>query len=76
MKTINELFVTVPKTIVAADLHMDLRTLNPMIADPLKFGFQDVVKIASLLEVDEFAVITLIYNQYQIDKKNKRKVAG
>lgn len=73
MKTINELFETVPKTTIAKDLGTNLARVNKMIADPQNFSFRDVVKIAALVEVDEMALLKLIYNQYIADKKIKKK---
>jgi hypothetical protein len=72
-KTINELFVTIPKSIVARDLHTNLARLNKLIEDPMKYSFKDMANIAALLEIDELAIMTLVYNQYQADKKSKRK---
>jgi len=74
MKTINELFDVVPKTTVATDLHINLKRLNKLILHPMKYGFTDMVKLATLLDVDIPAVMNLVYNQYQTDKKRTRKV--
>lgn len=73
MKTINELFDVVPKTTVATDLHINLKRLNKLIVDPMKFTFQDMVKLATLLEVDEPRIMSLVYNQYA-ERKSRRKV--
>ena len=73
MKTINELFETIPKTTVARDLGTNLARLNKMIADPQNFTFRDMVRIAGLIEVDEMAILKLVYNQYAATKKTKRK---
>jgi hypothetical protein len=73
VKTLNEIFDTVPKTVVAKDMGTNLARLNKMIGDPQIYSFRDMVKLASLIEVDELAIMTLIYAQYQALKKSKRK---
>ena len=73
VKTLNEIFDTVPKTVVAKDVGTNLARLNKMIGDPQIYSFRDMVKLASLIEVDELAIMTLIYAQYQALKKSKRK---
>ena len=73
MKTMNELFDAVPKSVVAKDIGTNLARLNKMMADTTLYNFGDVVKIAALLEIDELPVLNLLYHQYQAEKKAKRK---
>ena len=73
IKSFSEILDTVPKTVVAHDLGMHHQTFAKLIKYPERFNFKDAIRIASLIEVDDRHIIDLIYNQYSIDKKRKRK---
>jgi hypothetical protein len=64
---------TIPKTNVARDLGMHHQTFDKLLKSPDRFAFKDAIRIASLIEVEDMKIINLIYNQYVIDKKPKRK---
>ena len=63
----------IPKTNVARDLGMHHQTFAKLIKSPEKFAFKDAIRIASLIDVDDMTIINLIYKQYVIEKKPKRK---
>jgi hypothetical protein len=73
IKSFSEILETVPKTVVAHDLGMHHQTFAKLIKCPEKFVFKDAFRIASLIEVDDRDIINLIYNQYTIHKKLKKK---
>lgn len=73
IQSFSEILDTVPKTVVAHDLGMHHQTFDKLIKCPERFIFKDAFRIASLIEVEELQIINLIYNQYTIDKKRKRK---
>jgi hypothetical protein len=73
IKSFSEILDTVPKTVVAHDLGMHHQTFTKLIKSPERFNFKDAIRIASLIEVDDKHIIDLIYNQYAIDKKRRKK---
>jgi hypothetical protein len=73
IKSFSEILDTVPKTVVAHDLGMHHQTFDKLIKYPERFSFKDAFRIASLIEVDDLAIINLIYSQCAMDKKLKRK---
>ena len=73
MKTMQELYDAVPKSVIAKDMGTNLARLNKMIEDASLYTFVDMIKIAALIEVDEMAIMTLVYNQYAADKKSRKK---
>ena len=73
LKTLIEIFDTLPKSVVAKDLGISLDRFTKMINDVERFGVRNLFRIAALIEVDEILILNLVYHQFQADKKNKRK---
>jgi hypothetical protein len=73
LKTLGEIFDTLPKSVVAKDLGISLDRFNKMINDVERFGVRNLFRIAALIEVDEILILNLVYHQYLADKKGKRK---
>lgn len=73
IKSFSEILDTVPKTVIAQDLGMHHQTFGKLIKNPDKFTFKDAFRIASLIEVEEQIIMNLIYEQYVIGIKVKRK---
>jgi plasmid maintenance system antidote protein VapI len=73
IKSFSEILDTVPKTVIAQDLGMHHQTFGKLIKYPEKFTFKDAFRIASLIEVEEQTIMNLIYEQYNIGIKVKRK---
>jgi hypothetical protein len=73
IKTLIEIFDTLPKSVLAKDLGISLDRFTKMINEVERFSVKNLFRIAALLEVDEKAILELIYNQHQQDKKTKRK---
>lgn len=67
-----DILETIPKTNIARDLGMHHQTFAKLLKSPERFAFKDVIRIASLIEVDDMVIIEMIY-QYAMDKKNKRR---
>lgn len=73
VKTLIEIFDTIPKSVVAKDLGVSLDRFTKMINDVERFGIRNLFRMAQLIEVDEIMILNLIYHQYQADKKARRK---
>jgi hypothetical protein len=67
------MFPTIPKSVMAKDLGISSDRFNNMIEDVQKFGVKTLFKMSALIEVDEKKIFDLVYNQYQADKKTKKK---
>lgn len=68
-----EIFGVIPKTVVARDLGMNNTRFSRLIVNVDKFVLKDLFLIASFIEVDEQTLINLVIQQYQLDKKTKKK---
>jgi len=68
----NEIFDILPKSILATDLWMNNARFEKLRKNVSLFQLKDLVRVASLLEVDEMVVLTLIYNEFKEQKKSKR----
>lgn len=73
IKTFREILDTLPKTVIAQDLKMHHNTFSKLIGDPELFTYQDTFRIASLIDVDETAIMNLIYHQCVADRKTKKR---
>jgi hypothetical protein len=73
VKSFPEILDTIPKTVIANDLKMHHQTFTKLIKYPDRFTFKDAFRIASLIEVDEFTIVNLIYTQCTTAKSFKRK---
>lgn len=73
IKTFGEIFDTIPKSVVAADLGMNNVRFTKLMHNPVGFLVNDLFRIAALIDIDEKAILDLVYNQHVQDKKSKRK---
>lgn len=73
LKTFNEIFDTLPKSVVAKDLGFNSTRINRVIDNSGRFFVDDLFKLAALLDVPEIKVMELICNQHVLDKKTKKK---
>lgn len=73
IKTFMEIFDTVPKSVIAADLGFNNDRINNLMANVERFIVKDLFKLASLIEVEEIEIMKLICNQHVADKKGRRK---
>lgn len=74
--TFREIFDTIPKSVIAADLGFNNTRMNKLLDNIDRFIVRDLFKIASLIEVEEILIMRLICNEYVTEKKSKRKKAG
>ena len=73
IKTLREMFPTIPKSVLAKDLGISLDRFTNMINDVERFSVKTVFRIAALLEVEGIQVMNLVYHQHQADNKGKKK---
>ncbi|MET3886113.1 hypothetical protein ABIE54_005002 [Chitinophagaceae bacterium OAS944] len=73
IKTFIEIFDTIPKSVVAHDLGFNSVRMTNLMNNVDRFILKDVIKLASLIEVDTMEILKLIYSQYVLDSKIKRK---
>lgn len=73
IKTLNEIFDTVPKSVVAADLGFNSIRINTLMASVDKFIVKDLFKLAELLEIEEIEMMKLVCNQHATEKKKPVK---
>ena len=71
--TLNEVYDTVPKTVVARDLGFNSDRITKLFNNVELFYLKDLFKLADLVEVDEMDILKLVCNQYQLDKKTRRR---
>ena len=73
LKTFNEIFDTIPKSVVAADLGLNSTRINRVIDNNGRFFVDDLFKLAALLDVPEIKIMELVCNQHAADKKSPKK---
>jgi hypothetical protein len=73
IKTFREVFETLPKSIMARDLGMNNTRFTNLMNNVDGFFLRDIIRMAVLLEISETTMYELIWQQYTIDKKSKKK---
>jgi len=71
IKSFNEIFDTLLKSILARDLHRKGATLTKLMKRVDKFYLRDITAIADLLEIELEPVLNLIIAQYIRNKTRK-----
>lgn len=73
IKSLNEIYDTIPKSVIAEDLGFNSTRINNLIAHVDRFIAKDLFKLAELIGVDEIEIMKLVCNQNAIDKKARRR---
>lgn len=73
IKSFEEIFDTIPKSVVYLDLGMNNTRFNSLVENVELFLLKDIFRIAALFEVDEKIILDLIYAQYAKTKKVKKR---
>lgn len=73
IKSLNEIYDTIPKSVIAEDLGFNSTRINNLIAHVDRFIAKDLFKLAELIGVDELEIMKLVCNQHAIDKKARRR---
>lgn len=72
INSFDEIFDTLPKTVVCKDLGMNGIRFNALMENVDNFILKDIFRIAALIDIDEKILLDLIYAQYR-QKKTVRK---
>jgi hypothetical protein len=67
-----DLFHFIPKTIVARDLGINNVRFTRLIDEVEDFTLSDLLRLATLMEMEPLALLRLIFDQHTADKKAKR----
>lgn len=73
IKTFSEIFDTIPKSVIAADLGFNGERINKLMNNVGLFIVKDLFKLAELIGMDEIEVMKLVCNQYGTDKRRRKK---
>lgn len=73
VKTLIEIFDSIPKSVVAKDLGISLDRFTKMINEVDRFSVRNLFRMATLIEVDELMILNLVYHQYQEGKRSKKR---
>lgn len=71
IKSFQEIFDTIPKSVVYKDLGMNSARFNKLLSNVEGFVVKDLLRIAELIEVDGKVILDLVYIQYTQAKKSK-----
>jgi hypothetical protein len=73
IKLFRDILDTIPKTPLAHDLGIKPERMNRILDEIDLLTVREVFDLAELFEVNRSAIVTLVFNQYDADNKNKRK---
>jgi hypothetical protein len=73
IKLFREILDTIPKTPLARDLGIKPERMNRILDEMDLFTLREIFDLAELFDVSRTAIVTLVFNQYDADNKNKRK---
>jgi len=73
ISTLNEIFESIPKSVVAKDLGFNNMRMAKLIRDVDRYIVKDLFKLAALIEVEETVIMNLLLAQYFTDKRIKKK---
>jgi hypothetical protein len=63
----------IPKSVVARDLGINNVRFSKLMVNVHKFAFEDMFRLAAILDVEEKVITDLVVQQYILDKKNRKK---
>ena len=72
VKSFREIFDTLPKSVVAGDLHINNNRFTRLMENVHEFTLEDLFMIASLLEIENSKMLELVLNQYHTDRKSRK----
>jgi len=77
MKSFQEIFDILPKTVVLKDLHIHNQRFNKMLSNVSLFPLEELYKLAELIEIDPKIIVDLAHilahSQYITNRKRKSK---
>jgi hypothetical protein len=69
IKTLNDIFEFVPKTVVANDLGKKVDRFTALINKVERFTLEDLFRIAKLCDLEESQILQLVMKDYSMQKK-------
>ena len=72
IKSLQDIFDNVPKSVVASDLGMNNIRFSKLINNLDRFVLKDIYRLAYIIEVDESVILNLVHQQYMESKKHKK----
>lgn len=69
VKSFNDIFLYIPKTIVAGDLGIKVTRFNNLMSNVENFVIRDIIMIGSFCELDLDIVLELWKNEYLSQKR-------
>lgn len=68
IKTLNEIFDTIPYTVVAKNLGIENDRFSLRIGDVERWRIKELFRLAKLIEVEEIEILILLNNQHKAKK--------
>jgi hypothetical protein len=72
LQNIQDIFVHIPKSIVAVNLGTNNNRMSRLIAHPEQFTIEELNKIAFLIDTEPMRVVNLVYAQLSMQPKVKK----
>lgn len=72
IKAFQDIFDTLPKSVVARDLGMNNTRFTKLKNNVDLFSLRELFRFASYLEVDDMVLVDLVYQQFRANKKGKK----
>ncbi|GEM_PF-323858 len=68
----NEIFDTLPKSILYKDLGMNNARFNNLLSNVDKFLLEDIFRIADIIETERANVVSIVLNQYELQISSQK----
>jgi hypothetical protein len=75
IKSFREIFETIPKSVVARDLGMNNARFTRLMNDVGSFTLEELFRLSVFLEIEGSIIVNLTLQQFDIDKKARKKVS-
>lgn len=75
IKSIQDIFIFIPKTVVYKDLGANFNRFDRAIIDPSLFKLRELLKLAEMFDVDAKRIIEMAYVQALEEQKRKLALA-
>jgi hypothetical protein len=76
IKHFRDIFMYIPKTIIASDLGINNVRFTRLIESVEDFLLRDLIRLAILMEIEPSLMLRLVLEQYSADRKGKSKSQG
>ena len=73
IKSFREIFETIPKSVVARDLGMNNARFTKLMNNVGSFKLEELFRLSAFLEIEGTIILNLTLQQFEIDRKTKKK---